>query len=61
MTLTARHRISRRGITELARDLFGVTFSAGAIDAICQRVSDALDGAGAMVTRSNLTAISWFG
>jgi transposase len=44
VTLTARHRISRRGITELARDLFGVTFSPGAVDAICQRASDALAG-----------------
>ena len=44
VTLTARHRISRRGISELARDLFGVTLSTGAVDAICQRASDALAG-----------------
>ena len=44
VTLTARHRISRRGICELARDLFGVTLSTGAVDAICQRASDALAG-----------------
>jgi transposase len=44
VTLTARHRISRRGITELAGDLFGVTLCAGAVDAICQRASDALAG-----------------
>lgn len=44
VTLTARHRISRRGICELASDLFGVTLSAGAVDAICQRASDALAG-----------------
>jgi len=44
LTLTARHRISRRAITELARDLFGVTLSAGAVDAICQRASHALAG-----------------
>jgi hypothetical protein len=44
VTLTARHRISRRGITELARDLFGVTLSVGTVDAICQRASDALAG-----------------
>src|SRR5947209_7888310 len=44
VTLTARHRISRRGITELARDLFGITLSAGTVDAICQRASDALAG-----------------
>jgi hypothetical protein len=42
--LTARHRISRRGIGELALDLFGVTLSGGAVDAICQRASDALAG-----------------
>jgi len=44
VTLTARHRISRRGITELAHDLFGVTLSTGSVDAVCQRVSDALAG-----------------
>ena len=44
VTLTARHRISRRGIRELASDLFGVTLSTGAVDAICQRASDALAG-----------------
>jgi transposase len=44
VTLTARHRISRRSITELARELFGVTLSAGAVDAICQRASEALAG-----------------
>jgi transposase len=44
VTLTARHRVSRRGITELARDLFGVTLSTGSVDAICQRASDALAG-----------------
>ena len=44
VTLTARHRISRRGICELALDLFGVTLSSGAVDAICQRASDALAG-----------------
>jgi transposase len=44
VTLTARHRISRRGVCELARDLFGVALSTGAVDAICQRASDALAG-----------------
>jgi transposase len=42
VTLTARHRISRRGIAELARDLFGVALSTGSVDAICQRASQAL-------------------
>jgi transposase len=44
VTLTARHRVSRRGIVELARELFGVTLSSGGVDAICQRASDALAG-----------------
>jgi transposase len=44
VTLTAGYRISRRGISELARDLFGVTLSTGAVDAICRRASDALAG-----------------
>ncbi|MGZ6623777.1 MAG: IS66 family transposase [Solirubrobacteraceae bacterium] len=44
VTLTARHRLSRRGIVELARDLFGVTLSTGSVDAVCQRASDALAG-----------------
>jgi transposase len=44
VTLTARHRVSRRGIVELARDLFGVSLSTGAVDAICQRASQALAG-----------------
>jgi transposase len=42
VTLTARHRVSRRGIAELARDLFGATLSTGSADAICQRASTAL-------------------
>jgi transposase len=45
VTLTARHRISRRGICEVVCDLFGVTVCTGAVDAICQRASDALAGA----------------
>jgi transposase len=44
VTLTAAYRVSRRGITEIARDLFGVTLSTGAADAICQRASRALAG-----------------
>jgi transposase len=44
VTLTARNRISRRGMTELALDLFGVSLSIGTVDAICQRASDALAG-----------------
>jgi transposase len=44
VTLTAAYRVSRRGVVELARDLFGVTFATGTADAICQRASDALAG-----------------
>ena len=44
VTLTARHRVSRRGIGELASDLFGITLSTGAVDQVCQRVSEALAG-----------------
>jgi transposase len=42
VTLSARNRISRRGASELCSDLFGIGLSIGAIDAICQRASDAL-------------------
>jgi transposase len=42
VTLTARHRISRREASELASDLFGIGLSTGAVDAICQRASAAL-------------------
>ena len=44
MTLTAAYRVSRRGVSELARDLFGARLSVGTIDAICQRASEALAG-----------------
>jgi transposase len=44
VTLTARHRVSRRGIAELVRDLFGARLSTGSADAICQRTSEALAG-----------------
>ena len=44
VTLTARHRVSRRGIAELAGDLFGAALSTGSVDAICQRASEALAG-----------------
>jgi transposase len=43
VTLTARNRISRRDMTELAGELFGAGLSVGAVDAICQRASDALE------------------
>lgn len=42
VTLTARNRISRRGIAELAGELFGARLSPGSVDAICQHASTAL-------------------
>jgi transposase len=43
VTLTARNRVSRRDMTELAADLFGLGLSVGAVDAICQRGAAALE------------------
>jgi transposase len=43
VTLSARNRISRRGMSELAADLLGVRLSVGTVDAICQRASAALE------------------
>lgn len=44
VTLSARNRISRRDMSELARDLFGIGLSVGSVNAICQRASRALAG-----------------
>ena len=44
VTLTARNRISRRGASELAGELFGARLCAGSVDAICQHASAALAG-----------------
>ena len=43
VTLTARNRISRRDMPELAWELFGLGISSGAVDAICQRAAAALE------------------
>ncbi|MGH8269061.1 MAG: IS66 family transposase [Steroidobacteraceae bacterium] len=43
VTLSARNRVSRRGMAELAGDLFGLEISVGTVDAICQRTSAALE------------------
>jgi len=43
VTLTARNRVSRRDMPELARELFGLEISSGSVDAICQRASTALE------------------
>ena len=42
VTLTARNRVSRRDMSELAWELFGLRLSVGAVDAICQRAANAL-------------------
>jgi len=44
VALTARNRISRRDMSELVFELFGVRISVGAIDRICQRASGLLAG-----------------
>jgi transposase len=44
VTLAVRNRVSRRDTTELARELFGVQFATGTVDAIIQRAGDALAG-----------------
>ena len=44
VTLTARNRVSRRDMSELARELFGIGMSIGSVDQICQRASAALAG-----------------
>jgi transposase len=44
VALTARNRISRRDMSELLFELFGVRVSVGAIDQICQRTSGLLEG-----------------
>jgi len=43
VTLTARNRVSRRDMPELAWELFGLGISSGAVDAICQRAAAALE------------------
>ena len=44
VALTARNRISRRDMSELSGELFGVRVSVGAIDRICQRTAGVLAG-----------------
>ncbi len=41
VTLTARNRVSRREMSELARELFGIGLATGTVDAICQRAAAA--------------------
>ena len=44
VTMSARNRVSRRDMSELAGELFGLSLSVGAADAICQRAASALQG-----------------
>ncbi|MCA1698763.1 MAG: IS66 family transposase, partial [Actinobacteria bacterium] len=54
VTMTARNRVSRRDMSELARDVFGLDLSVGSVDAICQRASQALTGPHEALTASVL-------
>jgi len=56
VTLTARNRVSRRDMSELARELFGIGLSTGTVDAICQRTSAALAGPHEALVASVLAA-----
>ncbi len=56
MALTARNRISRRDISELLWELFGVRISVGAIDQACQRTSAVLAGPHERLTRQVLAS-----
>lgn len=67
VTLTARNRVSRRDLSELAGELFGVRISTGAIDEICQRASALLAGpherlvAGVLASGAiNVDETGWF-
>ncbi|MCA1699792.1 MAG: IS66 family transposase [Actinobacteria bacterium] len=44
VTMTARNRVSRRDMSELTRDLFGLKLSVGSVDAICRSASAVLAG-----------------
>jgi len=56
VALTARNRISRRDMSELLWELFGVTISVGAIDQACQRTSAVLAGPHERLTRQVLAS-----
>ena len=50
--LSVRNRVSRRDVVECCEQLFGARISAGTVDAILERVADAL---------ATLTRICWIG
>lgn len=55
-TLTAKYRVSRREMVAVLRDLFGVEMSVGAVQATCERVSEAVAPAVAVVKDEVATA-----
>jgi len=55
-TLTAKYRVSRREMVAVLRDLFGVEMSVGAVQATCERVSEAVAPAVAIVKDEVATA-----
>jgi len=56
VTMSARNRISRRDMSELARELFSIGLAVGTVDAICQRASAALAGPHEALVASVLAA-----
>ena len=56
VALSARNRISRRDMAELLLELFAVSVSVGAIDAICQRTSGLLEDRHEHLTRAVLAS-----
>lgn len=56
VALSARNRVSRRDMSELLWELFGVRVSVGAIDAICQRTSGLLEGPQQRLARAVLAS-----
>jgi transposase len=56
VTMTARNRLSRRDMSELARELFSIGLSVGTVDTICQRASAALSEPHELLVSSLLSA-----
>jgi transposase len=54
--MTARNRVSRRDMSELAGELFGLGLSVGSIDAICQRAAQALAAPHELLTAAVLSS-----
>lgn len=56
VTMSARNRVSRRDMAELASDLFGLQMSAGTVDAICSGACQALAGPHERLTAAVLSS-----